>query len=42
MTPLKRYSGAGEQWDRVCGRCKQSLPGLEYDQHDEPERPLFG
>ena len=39
---LKRYTSDGEQWDRVCGRCKQSMPVFEYEHHDEPERPLFG
>jgi hypothetical protein len=39
---LKRYTNDGEQWDRVCGRCKQNMPVFEYEHHDEPEHLLFG
>jgi hypothetical protein len=39
---LKRYTSNGEQWDRICGRCKQNMPLFEYEHRDELERPLFG
>ena len=39
---LRRYTGNGELWDRVCGRCKQNTPVFEYEHRDEQESPLFG
>lgn len=39
---LQRYTINGEQWDRVCGRCRQNMPVFEYEHHDEPEHPRFG
>lgn len=31
----------GEDWDRVCERCKQVIPVFEYEHRDEQGRPSF-
>lgn len=39
---LRRYTSTKEElWDRVCGRCKQTLPVFEYEHHDEQEKSHF-
>ncbi|WP_201372474.1 MULTISPECIES: hypothetical protein [Ktedonobacter] len=31
----------GEDWDRVCERCKQVIPVFEHEHRDEQGRPSF-
>ena len=38
---LRRYTGDGDHWDRLCGRCKQTTPVFEYEHCDKHDRPAF-
>jgi hypothetical protein len=39
---LRRYTGDGDHWDHLCGRCKQTTSVFEHEHRDEQERPAFG